>query len=185
MFVCKLVCTYQFRQVKQIHKRHVIMERYWWWEGIALKSGAPGGAGEGFVAWKWATVLRRGDQHDKDRRAERTQRELGSTKGKHGVSSWSLEEEGQMEGREGRCDTCNEAGKATLPVRFGWTRKWRENEILWPQWKEEINMTVQFICSQSVAEKSLFFTSVSNPQLREQQSYEGKRMPSDSCDQEK
>lgn len=43
---------------------------------------------EGFVACKWVTVLRGGDQHDKDRIAERAQRELGSRKGKALNGAW-------------------------------------------------------------------------------------------------
>lgn len=72
-----LVCTSHFRQVKQTLKRHVIKERSWWWEGIDLE----------WCPWRsWgrlcSTAPRKGDQHDKDRIAERTQREPGSRKGK-------------------------------------------------------------------------------------------------------
>lgn len=40
-------------------------------------------------------------------------------------------------------------------------------------------------CPQSAAEKSILINSISIPRLREQQNYEGKRMSSDTCKQEK
>ena len=75
--------------------------------------------------------------------------------------------------------------KATLLVRFEQTRKWGEMRLHGSCEKKRWTCLFSSFCSQSVAEKSVLLNRVSNPRLRKQWSYEGKRMPSDICDQEK
>lgn len=50
-------CLHLSVQAGGTQKRHMIKERYWWWEGIALESGAPWGVGKalwlasGWLCW--------------------------------------------------------------------------------------------------------------------------------------
>lgn len=190
MLVCKLICTYQYRQVKQTHKRCVIKKKYWWQEGVDLKSGAPGAAEKSFVTWKWVTVLRRGDQYDKGRRAERTQRELESRKGKVLNRTWGqsalqvLKRKGRWRGEREDVTIVTKTRKAPLLVRLGQTRKWGEMRLHGSNERKRWTCLFSSFCSQSVADKSLSLNSVSHSWLREPQGYEGKRIPSDTCDPE-
>lgn len=132
-----------------------------------------------------STVLMRGDQHDKDRIAERTQREPGSRKGKVLNRAWGqpLKSWRRTDGAErGKMRLVKKQRRQLCGLdeleRGGERRLHAYNER-----KMWISMFSLF-CSQS-AEKSILINSISNPWLREQQNYEGKRMPSDTSNQEK
>lgn len=80
-------------------------------------------------------------------------------------------------------ETCEGEKKAT--VWFGWTRKWGELRLHGCNERRMWTCMFSSFCSQSVTEKSILINSISNSSLREQENYEGKRMPSDTCNEEK